>query len=613
MKTGNRTFINRMISVIPVVILMAMIAVFYDHYFDLNDDVLMKDILSGTYSGTPSAHNMQMLWPISAIVALLYRTFPHVAWYGLMLIGFQYASLYIIANGIVKIVTEGKNDQDSRVATDRTAADRQIGTVTDFGISAGITLLLSALMLMHLIFVQYTITVAMMSSAAAVSFFAADKTDEDKGFLKNRLLAIIILVLAFMLRTEMTLLMLPFFGAAFVYKFSFEEKPFEKTTIKKYGYFILLLLILMFLSWMVDRIAYGTPGWKAFRNMFDSRTVLYDYEVPPSYEGNEAFYDGIGLKPEEAYLFENYNFGVDPKIDDKVMNSVAAYAREIDRNSNDSASKLKDKLKIYVYEVTHLNNAPGTDHPWNTVALILYVSAGILTVFTGKIWELWRVIALFAGRSAIWLYMLMGGRTPDRITHSLYFVEIVVLMILLSALIREADGLQREDDRKNRSIKTVITATAVGLLCAGICILVPGVRYASYEAAYRKDVNAPYIELYEYMADNTDTMYLIDTYSSVSYSEKMFDDIAFVSKANSNVFGGWAATSPLEVTKLEAYGIKDMGSGLLNDNVVFCKRTDSDDGWLKDYYASNGTDIKMDKEATIADTFDLIRITKMEK
>ena len=609
MKTGNRPFINRMISVIPVVILIVVIAVFYDHYFDLNDDVLMKDILSGTYSSSPSAHNMQMLWPISAVIALLYRIFPHVAWYGLMLVGFQYASLYIIADGIVKIVT-GPDDKTKEGSASDAPGNQ---TALKFGISAGITLLLSSLMLMHFVYVQYTVTVAMMSSAAAVSFFAADKTDGDKGYLKSRLPALIILVLAFMLRTEMTLLMLPFFGAAFVYKFSFEEKPFEKTTVKKYGSFILLLLILMFLSWIADRAAYGTPGWKAFRNMFDSRTVLYDYEVPPPYEGNEAFYDGISLTGEEAYLFENYNFGIDPKIDDKVMNAVAAYARDTDRNSNDFASKLKDKIKIYVYEVTHLNNAPGTDHPWNTVALILYASIAILTILTGRIWELWRVIALFAGRSAIWLYMLMGGRTPDRITHSLYFIEITVLLVLLFALIRKATVLQKDEEQKSRIIKTVITATAVGLLCAGICIIVPGSRYASYEAAYREEVNAPYIELYEYMVGNTDTMYLIDTYSSVSYSEKMFDDIAFVSKANSNVLGGWAATSPIEVTKLEAYGIKDMGSGMLNDNVIFCQKTDSDDGWLKEYYASKGIDITMENVKTIADTFDLFKITKMEK
>ena len=596
MKTGNRPFINRMISVIPVVILVVVIVVFYDHYFDLNDDVLMKDILSGTYASSPSAHNMQMLWPISAVIALLYRIFPHVAWYGFLLTGFQYASLYIIADGIAGIISEKK-----RVL-----------------ISAGITLLLSSLMLTHLVYVQYTVTVSMMCAAAAVSFFAAENTEADKtgsgrGFIKSKLPALIILILAFMLRTEMTLLMLPFFGAAFVYRFSFEDRTFEKTTVKKYGSFILLALGIMFLSWMVDRMAYGTPEWKAFRNMFDSRTVLYDYEVPPAYEGSESFYEGIGLTPEEAYLFENYNFGIDPKIDDKVMNSVAEYARDKDKSTTDSASKLKDKLKIYVYEVTHLNNAPGTDHPWNTVALILYASTAILTILTCKIWELWRVIALFAGRSAIWLYMLMGGRTPDRITHSLYFIEITVLIILLSALIRKANAAQKDKDQDNRIVKTVITATAVGLLCAGICIIIPGARYATYEAAYREEVNAPYIELYRYMTGNTDTMYLIDKYSSVSYSEKMFDDIAFVSKANSNVLGGWAATSPIEVSKLEAYGIKDMGSGLLKDNVVFCRKSDSDDKWLTDYYLSMGIDIKMDKVTTIADTFDLLMITKMEK
>ena len=32
-------------------------AFFGDLYFDLNDDVLMKDILSGAYTGVPEGHN----------------------------------------------------------------------------------------------------------------------------------------------------------------------------------------------------------------------------------------------------------------------------------------------------------------------------------------------------------------------------------------------------------------------------------------------------------------------------------------------------------------------------------------------------------------------------
>ena len=33
----------------------------FDFYYDLNDDVLIKDILSGVYTGTPEGRTMQLL------------------------------------------------------------------------------------------------------------------------------------------------------------------------------------------------------------------------------------------------------------------------------------------------------------------------------------------------------------------------------------------------------------------------------------------------------------------------------------------------------------------------------------------------------------------------
>ncbi|MCR4788102.1 MAG: hypothetical protein K5888_05930 [Lachnospiraceae bacterium] len=600
MKEGPKFSLKRIAALIPVIILMIVVGLSYDYYFDLNDDVLMKDILSGTYSSEPLAHNMQMLWPLCAPVTLLYRMVPHVSWYGIMLVGFQYASLYVIIDGISKICSEKTNELSD---PKKWFFKPQFARPVVYFISM---LVIASLMFTHLIYVQYTVTVAMMSGAAAVRFFNADTSGSLKESLKAFCPGIVIIVLAFNLRTEMMLLMLPFVGAVLVYKLSFEEKIFKNGMLKKYIYALLLILLFMFIFWYIDSMAYGTPGWRAFRNMFDSRTILYDYSVPPPYEGNESFYDMAGLTPEEAVLFENYNYGIDPRIDDRMMRAVATHAKYSGKNDRSFSDKLKDKIRIYIYEITHLNDTPGTDHPWNMVALILYVSCALVMIFGKDIFGLWRIVALFAGRSAIWLYMLMGERTPDRITHSLYFMEITVLMILFMAL------LQRSDLTGDKRIKTVIMAATAALLCAGICIIIPGRKEASYQAAYREQVNAPYIELYEYMAGDTEKMFLIDTYSSVSYSEKMFDDIAFVSKANSNVLGGWAATSPIEKDKLAAYGIEDMGSGLLSDNVLFCKKTDSDAGWMKDYYSSIGIDVTMEKEKTIADTFELIRVKKVE-
>lgn len=42
-----------------------LLSVLWDFYFDMNDDVLMKDILSGIYTGVPEALNIQMLAPVS--------------------------------------------------------------------------------------------------------------------------------------------------------------------------------------------------------------------------------------------------------------------------------------------------------------------------------------------------------------------------------------------------------------------------------------------------------------------------------------------------------------------------------------------------------------------
>ena len=44
---------NCILSLAMALILAGILAARFDFYYDLNDDVLIKDILSGVYSGTP--------------------------------------------------------------------------------------------------------------------------------------------------------------------------------------------------------------------------------------------------------------------------------------------------------------------------------------------------------------------------------------------------------------------------------------------------------------------------------------------------------------------------------------------------------------------------------
>ena len=575
------SFINFIISLIPVIILAVLVSVFFDYYYELNDDVLMKDILSGMYDGTPSGYNIQMQWPLSAFIAQLYRAYPAGCWYGIMLLLFQYGSLLIIDYRLIK-----RNDKI------------WIKILT----SVSFITLISSYMLFHLCCVQYTVTVAMMAGAAIAIMSAGD--DENHGsIIYGNVPTILILFFGFMLRSEMMLLMMPFVCASAVFKWSLGKRKYGKDQLKGYIAVFAVIVITFLTALGANKAAYRTEDWSNFVDLFNARTELYDYQVPPSYEGNESFYNSIDFSKEEAVLFENYNYGIDKKVDNKLMWAVADYAGEVNKNSRTTADKLSEKLKIYIYEFTHVWSAPGTDYPWNIAVILLYVFCLIMMIFNRDYIGIWRILALFAGRSAIWIYMLMGERTPARITDSLYFVETITLIFLLGMLM---SCNQNVADRKVNI--TTVTASAIALVL-GTVFLVQAIPQVKYDEEVKAQANAPYMELFEYINAHPHNFYLMDTYSSVAYSEKMFDTkTALIDKSNMNTLGGWAALSPIEKNKLSSHGLESMFTGLLKGEVYFCKKSDIDMNWLDAFYKANDINVDIKLEDTVS-SFEIYRVT----
>ena len=90
----------------------ALVMLFYtlcgDYYFDLNDDVLMKDLLSGAYTGVPEGHNIQMLYPISAFISVLYRISAALDWYGIFLCFLQALCVFVITYVVLERLKENK-------------------------------------------------------------------------------------------------------------------------------------------------------------------------------------------------------------------------------------------------------------------------------------------------------------------------------------------------------------------------------------------------------------------------------------------------------------------------------------------------------------------------
>jgi len=52
----------------------------YSPVFYLNDDVTMRSIMSGAYTGTPDAHAVYMKYPLTYLLSLCYRLTDVVPW-----------------------------------------------------------------------------------------------------------------------------------------------------------------------------------------------------------------------------------------------------------------------------------------------------------------------------------------------------------------------------------------------------------------------------------------------------------------------------------------------------------------------------------------------------
>lgn len=581
---------ERGLAALFVIGLWLALAVFFDFYYDLNDDTAMKDILSGAYTGVPDGHNIQTLYPLGAFVSLLYRMAPYVPWYGIFLCFSQFGAIWAILRSLSYFIGDGKK---------KTAA-------LLFTAGAGV------LFLYELVFIQYTVTAGLLTAAAAVRIYAQPSAEAGwRDGIRYHVPTVFLLVLAFCLRTEIMLLLAPFAGFAYlcrvceqIYKNDNNVKKQIGNKIRKeirngallFGITGLLMLVVL----AADGAAYKSGEWKQFRQLFDERTEVYDFYGLPDYAENREFYESVGLSGAEFELLENYNFDLDPKIDSEVMRAIARYAAA---NREDSAPRrLYLSVYTYLYRFTH-----GQELIFDLLALFGYFFLVKAAFMKRKPLLALEILALFCLRTGLWLFLLYRGRVPERITHPLYLAE---LLLLLFFFLSWRNALQWKKYEKS----AILSLYVILFLCAALSNI-PDVR-AQY--ARREEINAQWRTLKEYCMADTDHFYYIDVYSAVPYSEKLFSDTD-PSYRNFDYAGGWSVKSPLAAAKrmrggLDALQAADGGAALLSGRALFVmdgtdeKRSPD---FLISYYGDMGIEVRV-QETDRAGIFSIFQINKAE-
>lgn len=588
-----------------------LMGIFFDFYYDLNDDTMMLDIMAGVYTGVPDGHNMQTLYLLGALIATCYKICGTVPWYGLFLCLCQFGCLYLIGVRLCDLWD---------------CVLRRDGRRT-FGAKILLMLMLSlfqwGICLSHLVNVQYTITCAMLSATAIFLFVTTDEGLGIQQFIEKNSMAISLVITAYMLRSEMLLLTFPFICLGGLYRLTWEKKIWTKENLCKYGAVLGMMLGGMLMAGVVDYAAYGSPKWRDFRQFFDARTTVYDFY--PQLITDENYSEDLtqlGVMPYQQTLLNNYNFGLDDEIDTELLTKVADYATGTLRSSKDWGATMRDKLYAYIYRLTH-----GQDAPYHVMVFWAYAAvfvAGYLAYLRNDVTEngqasdkrdkrrfafIWQLILLGFVRTAIWMFILMRGREPERITHSLYLVEFALLAAMLS---RELCDICRWRKRGGAipCMKYGLGALFVLITVGGMVGSVTNTR-SNQDA--RAQMNAGWYAIDTYCREHKECFYLEDVYSTVYFSRRMFADVDN-SYANYDIMGGWMCKSPLYREKLQQYDIDSAGDALLNrDDVyliisqeeVLCGRESE----FMDFYRAQGVEAELECIDIIDDNYLVYRIT----
>lgn len=570
---------NLIIAIITAIAMFMVIAACFDFYYQANDDILIKNILSGVYTGTPESRNIQMHYPMSLFISLLYRVARGIPWYGLLLcVAHFFACGYIIYNSCEII-------------------DRKTLKIL---ISVMEAVLFGGTMLYEFVFTQYTVTCGMLSAAALFGIYMSDRTLAPKQFIKANIPNVILIFIAFVARSEMLLLMFPFICVTGFLKWTnidktANERMFCKKNVVKYFALFGIIVASLGVGQGIHMIAYSGEEWKAFQEFFDNRTELYDYQFIPSYEGNEEFYDGIGLAREEVALLENYNFGIDTNITSDTLIQVANYAKSLKGEDVSLVSRMKNAIPDYKYILQFGQSSDPYGSNWAELILMAYLFLLLFYIRNKDYGHIWQPFIIFVVRSGLWVYMISTGRYPARITHSLYFIELALIIAII---------LEKSKKRNKKDwFLPILSCAVLGVLAIGIL----GANYQKVKAECesRDRANIEYEEVKSYCKSNPENFYFIDVYSfcssyedGVEYSEKIFEDVDN-SFANYDYLGGWLVGSPHTLKKLD-------GKDLRSANCFLLLRSDRDTRWLTDYY----DDVIVEKEESINQFFGVYKVRR---
>jgi len=334
-------------------ICLMILSIYCRPVFYLNDDAAMRSILSGSYTGIPDGHAVYMKYPLTGVISIFYRVFKGIPWMELIFLGCIFGILVEI-NGIFK---------------------RKY-----FGLCVSLLFVFPFFVYMH-----YTVIAALLAGTAVLL------ACEDKKDVK----VVAFWLLAWMIRSQVAYLSLPFLGVSLLMKLIRYPKEYKRGYLKDTVKVLCIGGAVFLLCSGLNHLCYANAGWKSFLHYNDARTNLYDYTNFLSTDIYEEKFEQYGMNAEEFAILNSYNTILDSTIDQAKMEYVAAAVSKGMLEEQDRAAWLKESVKRYYYCVRYPDNI----YVVLWLAMVLFLAAVLLVL--KKWWGVLLLAVLECGRSSI--------------------------------------------------------------------------------------------------------------------------------------------------------------------------------------------------------------------
>ncbi len=446
--------------------------------FSSNDDLLLRSIMSGDYTGQPDAHLIYIMYPLGAALKLLYTAIPVVPWYEIFTVIMHLACAAVLINSL---------------------SGKKRGDLSASGIAE--TVFYSVLVMgADLVFIfnsQYT-ELAGMAAAAAIAALLAGRDRTSAVFLS----------VSFMVRKQVFFMSLPVFAAAFVYTLFTEsrgsrgeqgdERPALKVkelTKKAFPFAVTAVVIL--LSVAAETFAYRDDAWKSYHAFNSERVRVYDYALMPQWNGNEDFYGGLGISRDEYTALVEYDLSAVSGLSTADLKEIADRQQEIlddwKQYYNVFNKTLKDTAVSFLQNLRSL-------HGKAALGGMILLFALALTGLIRRRRKPEFFISVFAGVYYLAFIMLFSylGRLPERVLYGIDFMTAALCLTV-------AGSLMKNSGAAGMRIRLILTG------CVSVAFFVFGAGDLRRTSLKNSESINGYEEILGMIARDPDGIYYVDT------------------------------------------------------------------------------------------------------